>query len=85
MDTREIQAPHDSADPDEAMALATVKAEPGSTSGTRLLHGILSQHPPQHNLGMPNGGYNRHLTNHVQLGQPPYTTNGIATTNTPGK
>ncbi|XP_057326972.1 ecdysone-induced protein 74EF isoform X1 [Microplitis mediator] len=84
VDTREIQAPHDSADPDEAMGLAAVKAEPGSTTGTRLLHGILSQHPPQHNLGIPNGGYTRHLTNHVQLGQPPYSSNGIATTSTPG-
>ncbi|XP_057326978.1 ecdysone-induced protein 74EF isoform X3 [Microplitis mediator] len=84
LDTREIQAPHDSADPDEAMGLAAVKAEPGSTTGTRLLHGILSQHPPQHNLGIPNGGYTRHLTNHVQLGQPPYSSNGIATTSTPG-
>jgi len=68
-----------------------VKVEPGSTSatttsstGTRLLHGILSQHPQQHSLGLQNG-YGRHLTGHAQMGQPPYTTAAIATTSTPGK
>ena len=80
VDTREVQ-PHDTGEK-EAMGLATVKAEPGSTTGNRLLHGILSQHPQQHSLGVQNG-YGRHLANHPQLGQPPYTAS-IATTNTPG-
>ncbi|XP_012275431.1 ecdysone-induced protein 74EF isoform X2 [Orussus abietinus] len=81
VDTREVQ-PHDTADK-EALGLATVKAEPGTTTGTRLLHGILSQHPQQHPLGVPNG-YGRHLASHPPLGQPPYTTAAIATTSTPG-
>ncbi|XP_076627188.1 ecdysone-induced protein E74 isoform X1 [Colletes latitarsis] len=87
VDTREVQ-PHD-ANEKEQLGLASVKAEPGSTgtttttTGTRLLHGILSQHPQQHGLGVQNG-YGRHLTGHAQMGQPPYTTATIATTSTPG-
>ncbi|XP_033226898.1 ecdysone-induced protein 74EF isoform X5 [Belonocnema kinseyi] len=80
LDTREVQ-PHDTGEK-EALGLATVKAEPGSTTGNRLLHGILSQHPQQHSLGVQNG-YGRHLANHPQLGQPPYTAS-IATTSNPG-
>lgn len=86
MDTREVQ-PHDTGEK-EQLGLASVKVEPGSTSatttsstGTRLLHGILSQHPQQHSLGLQNG-YGRHLAGHAQMGQPPYTT---AATSTPGK
>lgn len=88
MDTREVQ-PHDTGEK-EQLGLANVKVEPGSTSatttsstGTRLLHGILSQHPQQHGLGLQNG-YGRHLAGHAQMGgqQPPYTT---AATSTPGK
>ncbi|XP_029678076.1 ecdysone-induced protein 74EF isoform X3 [Formica exsecta] len=85
VDTREVQ-PHDTGEK-EQLGLASVKVEPGSTSatttsstGTRLLHGILSQHPQQHSLGLQNG-YGRHLTGHAQMGQPPYTT---AATSTPG-
>lgn len=85
MDTREVQ-PHDTGEK-EQLGLASVKVEPGSTSatttsstGTRLLHGILSQHPQQHSLGLQNG-YGRHLAGHAQMGQP-YTT---AATSTPGK
>ncbi|XP_018365772.1 PREDICTED: ecdysone-induced protein 74EF isoform X4 [Trachymyrmex cornetzi] len=88
LDTREVQ-PHDPSEK-EQLGLASVKVEPGSTSatttsstGTRLLHGILSQHPQQHGLGLQNG-YGRHLAGHAQMGQPPYTTAAIATTNTPG-
>ncbi|XP_026671950.1 ecdysone-induced protein 74EF isoform X2 [Ceratina calcarata] len=87
VDTREVQ-PHD-ANEKEQMGLASVKAEPGSTgtttttTGTRLLHGILSQHPQQHGLGVQNG-YGRHLAGHAQMAQPPYTTATIATTSTPG-
>ncbi|XP_015429324.1 PREDICTED: ecdysone-induced protein 74EF isoform A isoform X2 [Dufourea novaeangliae] len=87
VDTREVQ-PHDGSDK-EQLGLASVKAEPGSTgtttttTGTRLLHGILSQHPQQHGLGVQNG-YGRHLPGHAQMGQPPYTTATIATTSTPG-
>ncbi|XP_076755422.1 ecdysone-induced protein E74 isoform X1 [Xylocopa sonorina] len=88
VDTREVQ-PHD-ANEKEQLGLASVKAEPGSTgttttttTGTRLLHGILSQHPQQHGLGVQNG-YGRHLAGHAQMGQPPYTTATIATTSTPG-
>ncbi|XP_072752190.1 ecdysone-induced protein E74 isoform X2 [Anoplolepis gracilipes] len=87
VDTREIQ-PHDTGEK-EQLGLASVKVEPGSTSatttsstGTRLLHGILSQHPQQHALGLQNG-YGRHLAGHAQMGQPPYTTAAIATS-TPG-
>ncbi|KAF3425208.1 hypothetical protein E2986_11951, partial [Frieseomelitta varia] len=86
-DTREVQ-PHD-ANEKEQLGLASVKAEPGSTgtttttTGTRLLHGILSQHPQQHGLGVQNG-YGRHLAGHAQMGQPSYTTATIATTSTPG-
>ncbi|XP_067216404.1 ecdysone-induced protein 74EF isoform X3 [Linepithema humile] len=86
MDTREVQ-PHDTGEK-EQLGLVNVKVEPGSTSatttstGTRLLHGILSQHPQQHNLGLQNG-YGRHLAGHAQMGQPPYTTAAIATTSTP--
>nr|XP_012146081.1 PREDICTED: ecdysone-induced protein 74EF isoform X3 [Megachile rotundata] len=86
VDTREVQ-PHDVSEK-EQLGLASVKAEPGSTgtttttTGTRLLHGILSQHPQQHGLGVQNG-YGRHLTGHAQMGQPPYTTATIATTSTP--
>ncbi|XP_017789376.1 PREDICTED: ecdysone-induced protein 74EF isoform X1 [Habropoda laboriosa] len=88
VDTREVQQPHD-ANEKEQLGLASVKAEPGSTgtttttTGTRLLHGILSQHPQQHGLGVQNG-YGRHLAGHTQMGQPPYTTATIATTSTPG-
>lgn len=89
VDTREVQ-PHDTGEK-EQLGLVNVKVEPGSTSatttsstGTRLLHGILSQHPQQHNLGLQNG-YGRHLAGHAQMGQPPYTTAAIATTSTPGK
>ncbi|XP_017789379.1 PREDICTED: ecdysone-induced protein 74EF isoform X3 [Habropoda laboriosa] len=88
LDTREVQQPHD-ANEKEQLGLASVKAEPGSTgtttttTGTRLLHGILSQHPQQHGLGVQNG-YGRHLAGHTQMGQPPYTTATIATTSTPG-
>jgi hypothetical protein len=89
VDTREVQ-PHDTGEK-EQLGLASVKVEPGSTSatttsstGTRLLHGILSQHPQQHGLGLQNG-YGRHLAGHAQMGQPPYTTAAIATTSTPGK
>ncbi|XP_070159324.1 ecdysone-induced protein E74 isoform X3 [Polyergus mexicanus] len=85
VDTREVQ-PHDTGEK-EQLGLASVKVEPGSTSatttsstGTRLLHGILSQHPQQHSLGLQNG-YGRHLPGHAQMGQPPYTT---AATSTPG-
>ncbi|KAM0732451.1 Ecdysone-induced protein 74EF isoform A [Formica fusca] len=85
VDTREVQ-PHDTGEK-EQLGLASVKVEPGSTSatttsstGTRLLHGILSQHPQQHSLGLQNG-YGRHLAGHAQMGQPPYTT---AATSTPG-
>lgn len=89
MDTREVQ-PHDTGEK-EQLGLANVKIEPGSTTSatttnsteTRLLHGILSQHPQQHGLSLQSGGYGRHLTGHVQMGQPSYTT--AATTNTPGK
>ncbi|XP_012242918.1 ecdysone-induced protein 74EF isoform X1 [Bombus vosnesenskii] len=87
VDTREVQ-PHD-ANEKEQLSLASVKAEPGSTgtttttTGTRLLHGILSQHPQQHGLGVQNG-YGRHLAGHAQMGQPSYTTATIATTSTPG-
>ncbi|XP_014481569.1 PREDICTED: ecdysone-induced protein 74EF isoform A isoform X1 [Dinoponera quadriceps] len=88
VDTREVQ-PHDTGEK-EQLGLASVKVEPGSTSatttsstGTRLLHGILSQHPQQHGLGLQNG-YGRHLAGHAQMGQPPYTTAAIATTSTPG-
>ncbi|XP_076276733.1 ecdysone-induced protein E74 isoform X1 [Lasioglossum baleicum] len=87
VDTREVQ-PHDASEK-EQLGLASVKAEPGSTgttttsTGTRLLHGILSQHPQQHGLGVQNG-YGRHLTGHAQMGQPPYTTATIASTSTPG-
>jgi len=88
VDTREVQ-PHDTGEK-EQLGLASVKVEPGSTSatttsstGTRLLHGILSQHPQQHGLGLQNG-YGRHLAGHAQMGQPPYTA-AIATTSTPGK
>ncbi|XP_076228151.1 ecdysone-induced protein E74 isoform X3 [Nomia melanderi] len=87
VDTREVQ-PHDASEK-EQLGLASVKAEPGSTgtttttTGTRLLHGILSQHPQQHGLGVQNG-YGRHLAGHAQMGQPPYTTATIATTSTPG-
>ncbi|KYN03859.1 hypothetical protein ALC62_05287 [Cyphomyrmex costatus] len=87
VDTREVQ-PHDPSEK-EQLSLASVKVEPGSTSatttsstGTRLLHGILSQHPQQHSLGLQNG-YGRHLVGHAQIGQPPYTTAAIATTSTP--
>ncbi|XP_063972721.1 ecdysone-induced protein 74EF isoform X1 [Diachasmimorpha longicaudata] len=80
VDTREVQ-PHDTNGDKESLGLATVKAEPGSTSGARLLHGILSQHPQQH-LGVQSG-YGRHLSSHGQLGQPPYSSNGIANS-TPG-
>ncbi|EZA49650.1 hypothetical protein X777_12195 [Ooceraea biroi] len=87
VDTREVQ-PHDTGEK-EQLGLASVKVEPGSTSatttsstGTRLLHGILSQHPQQHALGLQNG-YGRHLAGHAQMGQPPYTTAAIATTSTP--
>ena len=89
VDTREVQ-PHDTGEK-EQLGLVNVKVEPGSTSatttsstGTRLLHGILSQHPQQHSLGLQNG-YGRHLAGHAQMGQPPYTTAAIATTSTPGK
>lgn len=88
VDTREVQ-PHD-ANEKEQLSLASVKAEPGSTgtttttTGTRLLHGILSQHPQQHGLGVQNG-YGRHLAGHAQMGQPSYTTATIATTSTPGQ
>ncbi|XP_036139901.1 ecdysone-induced protein 74EF isoform X3 [Monomorium pharaonis] len=88
LDTREVQ-PHDPSEK-EQLGLASIKVEPGSTSatttsstGTRLLHGILSQHPQQHGLGLQNG-YGRHLAGHAQMGQPPYTTAAIATTSTPG-
>ncbi|XP_033321594.1 ecdysone-induced protein E74 isoform X1 [Megalopta genalis] len=87
VDTREVQ-PHDASEK-EQLGLASVKAEPGSTgtttttTGTRLLHGILSQHPQQHGLGVQNG-YGRHLAGHAQIGQPPYTTATIASTSTPG-
>ncbi|XP_051167049.1 ecdysone-induced protein 74EF isoform X1 [Leptopilina boulardi] len=80
VDTREIQ-PHDTGEK-EALGLAPVKAEPGSTTGNRLLHGILSQHSQQHSLGVQNG-YGRHMANHSQLGQPPYTAS-IANNSTPG-
>ncbi|XP_015126943.1 ecdysone-induced protein 74EF isoform X2 [Diachasma alloeum] len=80
LDTREVQ-PHDTNGDKESLGLATVKAEPGSTTGARLLHGILSQHPQQH-LGVQSG-YGRHLSSHGQLGQPPYSSNGIANS-TPG-
>lgn len=88
VDTREVQ-PHDASEK-EQLGLASVKAEPGSTgtttttTGTRLLHGILSQHPQQHGLGVQNG-YGRHMAGHAQMGQPPYTTATIATTSTPGQ
>lgn len=89
VDTREVQ-PHDTGEK-EQLGLANVKVEPGSTgatttssTGTRLLHGILSQHPQQHGLGLQNG-YGRYLTGHAQMGQPSYTTAAIATTSTPGK
>lgn len=90
VDTREVQ-PHDTGEK-EQLGLANVKVEPGSTgatttssTGARLLHGILSQHPQQHGgLGLQNG-YGRHLAGHAQIGQPPYTTAAIATTSTPGK
>ncbi|XP_050446534.1 ecdysone-induced protein 74EF isoform X1 [Cataglyphis hispanica] len=86
VDTREVQ-PHDTGEK-EQLGLANVKVEPGSTSaatttsstGTRLLHGILSQHHQQHGLALQNG-YGRHLAGHAQMGQPPYTT---AATSTPG-
>ncbi|XP_050446539.1 ecdysone-induced protein 74EF isoform X2 [Cataglyphis hispanica] len=86
LDTREVQ-PHDTGEK-EQLGLANVKVEPGSTSaatttsstGTRLLHGILSQHHQQHGLALQNG-YGRHLAGHAQMGQPPYTT---AATSTPG-
>lgn len=82
VDTREVQS-HDTGEK-ESLGLATVKVEPGSTgTGARLLHGILSQHPQQHALGMQNG-YGRHLANHPQLNQPPYNTAAIATTSTTG-
>ncbi|XP_006558439.1 ecdysteroid-regulated gene E74 isoform X3 [Apis mellifera] len=87
VDTREVQ-PHDASEK-EQLGLASVKAEPGSTgttttsTGTRLLHGILSQHPQQHGLGVQNG-YGRHLPGHAQMGQPSYTTATMATTSTPG-
>ncbi|XP_043274658.1 ecdysone-induced protein 74EF isoform X3 [Venturia canescens] len=87
LDTREVQPSHNAENADkEALAgLATVKSEPGSATGTRLLHGILSQHPQQHALGVVQNGYGRqHLNSHQQLGQPPYTTSVIATTSTPG-
>ena len=86
VDTREVQPAHngDNGDKETLAGLATVKAEPGSTTGTRLLHGILSQHPQQHALGAVQNGYGRHMANHPQLGQPPYT-GVIATTSTPGK
>ncbi|XP_043274657.1 ecdysone-induced protein 74EF isoform X2 [Venturia canescens] len=87
VDTREVQPSHNAENADkEALAgLATVKSEPGSATGTRLLHGILSQHPQQHALGVVQNGYGRqHLNSHQQLGQPPYTTSVIATTSTPG-
>lgn len=88
VDTREVQ-PHDASEK-EQLGLASVKAEPGSTgtttttTGTRLLHGILSQHPQQHGLGVQNG-YGRHLPGHAQMGQPSYTTATMATTSTPGQ
>ncbi|XP_012268387.2 ecdysone-induced protein 74EF-like [Athalia rosae] len=82
VDTREVQ-PHDTGEK-EILGLATVKAEPGSTTGARLLHGILSQHPQQHGIGLQNG-YGRHLNNaHGQLGQQSYSGGTLATTNTPG-
>ncbi|XP_015605799.1 ecdysone-induced protein 74EF isoform X3 [Cephus cinctus] len=81
LDTREVQ-PHDTGEKED-LGLATIKAEPGSTTGTRLLHGILSQHPQQSALGVQSS-YGRHLASHPQLGQPPYTTTAMATTSTPG-
>ncbi|XP_024945869.1 ecdysone-induced protein 74EF isoform X2 [Cephus cinctus] len=81
VDTREVQ-PHDTGEKED-LGLATIKAEPGSTTGTRLLHGILSQHPQQSALGVQSS-YGRHLASHPQLGQPPYTTTAMATTSTPG-
>ncbi|XP_044021163.1 ecdysone-induced protein 74EF isoform X2 [Aphidius gifuensis] len=80
----------------QSLGLTTIKSEPGSTTGARLLHGILSQHPQQqqqqqqqqqhaggNGIGVQNG-YGRPMTSHPQLGQPPYSLNAIATTNTPG-
>lgn len=94
VDTREVQPHETTTNEKEQLGLASVKAEPGSTSattastttGARLLHGILSQHPQQHTLGVQNG-YGRHMptpAGHSQMAQPPYTTAAIATTSTPG-
>ncbi|XP_014602791.1 PREDICTED: ecdysone-induced protein 74EF isoform X2 [Polistes canadensis] len=94
LDTREVQPHETTTNEKEQLSLASVKAEPGSTSastastttGARLLHGILSQHPQQHTLGVQNG-YGRHMqtpAGHSQMAQPPYTTAAIATTSTPG-
>lgn len=84
VDTREVQ-PHDTTVGDkQSLGLTTIKSEPGSTTGARLLHGILSQHPQQHGIGVQNG-YGRQMTSHPQLGQPPYSSNAIATTSTPGE
>ncbi|XP_035739873.1 ecdysone-induced protein 74EF-like isoform X2 [Vespa mandarinia] len=96
VDTREVQPHETTTSEKEQLGLASVKAEPGSTSatttstttGARLLHGILSQHPQQHTLGVQNG-YGRHMptpAGHSQMAQqqPPYTTAAIATTSTPG-
>ncbi|XP_066595185.1 ecdysone-induced protein 74EF-like isoform X2 [Prorops nasuta] len=96
VDTREVQ-PHDGSgvtSEKEQLVLANVKAEPGSTStttsptGTRLLHGILSQHPQQHSglaAAAVQNGYGRHLPgHHPQMPGQPYTTAAIATTSTPG-
>ncbi|XP_066595189.1 ecdysone-induced protein 74EF-like isoform X6 [Prorops nasuta] len=96
LDTREVQ-PHDGSgvtSEKEQLVLANVKAEPGSTStttsptGTRLLHGILSQHPQQHSglaAAAVQNGYGRHLPgHHPQMPGQPYTTAAIATTSTPG-
>lgn len=84
VDTREIQPSHESTGEKETLNIVNIKAEPGSTTGARLLHGILSQHPQQHGLGVATG-YARHMTNHNQLVQQNYNTNVIANTNTPGK
>lgn len=89
VDTRELQPSSHECNGNgdkEVLGLATVKSEPGSTTGpARLLHDILSQHPQQHGLTNLQNGYSRHLGSvHQQLVQQPYTTVSLATTNTTG-
>ncbi|XP_046420200.1 ecdysone-induced protein 74EF isoform X1 [Neodiprion fabricii] len=84
VDTRELQPAHDTGDK-EVLGLASIKAEPGSTTGARLLHDILSQHPQQHGIAGLQNGYARHLTTaHGQMGQQGYSNGSLATSNTPG-